>query len=139
MAHLVFVDPRFTFNGTDLSDHITEEGLTVSTTAVEDVAGGDTVETFMAGLRKFGCTISGYHDHAVGEVDATIFPTWLARSAVAITIGADKTNARSTSNPEYDFSAFVMDYNPLAGRIGEAHKFSLTLSPTTDLTRNVTP
>lgn len=139
MAHIVFLDPRFTFNAVDLADHITEEGLTLSTDAVPDVAGGDTVETFMAGLRKTGCKLSGYHDHAVGEVDATIYPIWAARSAVAIAIGADKTSAISTSNPEYQFSAFVMDYNPLAGRIGEAHKFELTLALTTDVTRDVTP
>mgnify|MGYP001601221371 CR=1 FL=1 len=139
MAHAVFMDPRFTFNAVDLSDHITDEGLGVSTTPVEDVAGGDTFVAYMAGLRKFGGTISGYQDYAASEVDATIFAAWLARSAVAITMGPDKTAAISTGNPEYQFTAFVAEYQPMQGRIGEASKFSLTLSPTTDLTRAVTP
>jgi hypothetical protein len=139
MAHAVFLDPRFVFNSVDLSDHVTDEGLSVSTTPVSDVAGGDTFEAFMAGLRKFGGTVSGYQDYAAGEVDATIFAAWLARSAVAVTMGPDKTSAISTSNPEYQFSAFVAEYQPIQGRIGEASKFSLTLSPTTDLTRDVTP
>lgn len=139
MAHIVFLDPRFYIDGADLADHVTEESLTLSTDAVSDVAGGDTIETFMAGIRKAGCKISGYHDHAVGEIDATIFPLWSGRTAAAFRIGADKTSAISTSNPEYQFSAIVMDYNPLAGRIGEAHKFELTLALTTDVTRDVTP
>jgi hypothetical protein len=139
MPHLVLVDPRFTFDGHDLADHVRELTLTVSTDQVEDVAGGDTVTTFMAGLRKFGGTISGLQDYAANEVDSYVMTAWLARSAVAITIGADKTNARSTSNPEYDFTAFVAEYNPLAARMGEACPFSLTVAPTTDLTRNVTP
>lgn len=139
MAHLVLVDPRFTFNTVDLSDHVRELTLTVSTDQVEDVAGGDTVTTFLAGLRKFGGSISGFQDYAAGEVDATIMTAWAARSAVAITLGPDKTNAISTSNPEYQFSAFVAEYNPLGARMGEACPFSLTVAPTTDLTRDVTP
>ena len=139
MAHTVLIDPRFTFNGVDLADHVTELSLAVNTDKVEDVAGGDTMVAFLAALRRFGGRVSGLQDHAAGEVDATIFAAWAARSAVAITMGPDKTAAISTSNPEYQYSGFVEEYSPLDGRIGETMKFALTIAPTTDLTRDVTP
>ena len=69
MAHIVLMDPRFTFNAIDLSDHVTSLELTVGTNQVEDIAGGDTVETFLAALRKFGGTVEGYQDHAASECE----------------------------------------------------------------------
>jgi len=139
MAHSVLIDPRFTFNAVDLADHVQMLDLNVHTDQIEDVAGGDTFAAFMAGIRRFGATIEGMADHAVGEVDATIFAAWAARSAVAIALGADRTAAISTSNPEYQFTAFVAEYTPLQHRMNEAAKFRLTVAPTTDLVRDVTP
>lgn len=138
MAHTVLYDPRFTFNTVDLSDHVSEMELEVSTDQLEDIAGGDTVVTFLAGLRRFGGTISGMGDYAAGEVDATIMTAWSARSAVAVTLGPDKTSAISTSNPEYQFSGFVAEYRPSL-RMNTENRWTLRIAPTTDLTRDVTP
>lgn len=141
MAHSVLVDPLFVFNSVDLSDHVKSANLALSTAALDNTSGSATaVELFLAGLRSAKFSMRLFQDYASGEVDATLYAAWAARTAYAVRLSADKTSAISTSNPEYQFSAFITEYTgPINGGIGEVNFCDVTFALTTDITRDVTP
>lgn len=127
MAEQVFTNPHLTINSVDLSDHVRELRFRYSGELRDVTAGGAVNRVMLAGLTDWEVTVEFNQDYAASKVDATLF-SLVGAAAFAIAFRPVDT-AIAATNPEYQVTAVVADYDPLSGRIGDELTASLTLRP----------
>ncbi len=140
MAKFVLKNPVITVNAVDLSDHFSEVTIETEREEVDVTAFGATHKEMLAGLGDATITGSVFQDFAAGEVDATLWP--LSTTDTPFTVAVKPTNAAiSATNPEYQMSALLYAYSPIAGSVGEASATEVTFrnASSTGLVRDVTP
>lgn len=139
MAEQVFTNPHLTINGVDLSDHVRELRFRYSAELRDITAGGAVNRVMLAGLTDWEVTAEFNQDFATGEVDATLF-SLVGAAAFSIAFRPD-AGAIAATNPEYQATAVLADYQPLGGRIGDEHVTTCTLRPgaNTAPVRDTTP
>jgi hypothetical protein len=136
MAKLVLTNAKVTIAGTDLSDHIASISLATQYDLVETTQFGQTSKQFVAGLAANTITFEFYQDFQAGSVESIIFP--LLGTATTCTIRPIDA-ARSTSNPQYDFSVLIAEWTPLSAAVGELTTASVTWPISGDITKTTTP
>lgn len=137
MAVFVFTDGYATVNAVDLSDHIKQIRLSYTAELQDDTAMADTARSRIAGLLDVSCEIDFEQDFASGKVDATLFPL-IGAAAFAVAVRAD-SGAIAATNPEFQFSAVLESYQPVAGPVGALAMTTAVLRGTTAITRDTTP
>lgn len=75
-----------------------------------------------------------FQDYAAGGVDATLFPLVGQTSPVRFVVTTAPTV--DANSPQYSGAAFIMDYSPISGSVGEAAPLSLKVTGIGPLTRN---
>jgi hypothetical protein len=141
MAHFVFTNGYFSWNAVVLSDHVREVHLRTIGDFVEDVTMGSIIKKRMFAIGDWELEIVMSQDFAASEVDATLSPdigppplarAWAARG---------DAGAISTTNPEYQGTGFIQNYEPINGAFGEVLGTRITVVPSTNvaLVRDVTP
>jgi 5,10-methylene-tetrahydrofolate dehydrogenase/methenyl tetrahydrofolate cyclohydrolase len=130
VAKYVLKDASITVAGVDLSDHFTSVTIDTSTEDV-DVTGFSSASyrEFATGFKD--ATISGdvLQDHAVGEVDATLWPLGPGNvGGTTFAVVVKPTSAAvGTTNPSYTLpQAALFEYSPIAGGLGDASSTSVT-------------
>lgn len=119
MAKIVLKDCSITIDAVDLSDHISS--VTIETTFDEvDVTGfGSTYKEILQGLGDATITLAVFQDFDAASVDATLWP--LSQSGEGFVVVVKPTSAAvSATNPSYTMTGVLLNYNPIAGAIGEA-------------------
>jgi hypothetical protein len=140
MAKFVLKTPVVTINAVDLSDHISEVTIETTRDEVDVTAFGAANKETLAGLGDATITMQAFQDFAAGEIDATLWP--LSTSDTPFTVAVKPTNAAiSATNPEYQMSALLFSYSPIAGGVGEASTTEITFRNASQvgLVRDVTP
>lgn len=123
MAIFVLTDAMVIVNGVTLSDHANSVTVEDTRDAVDITAFGATSKATTKGLGDASITIDFFQDFAAGKVHATLQP--LIASTTPVTVEVRPTSAaRSATNPAAVLSALLMNYNALAGGVGEASKIS---------------
>ncbi len=140
MAKYVLLDPVITINGVDLTDHASSATIEGTADEVDLTAFQSDYREFAQGLKDATITVSFFQDFAAAEVDATLQPLFAAGSTFAVAIKADNA-AISATNPEYQMTARMFSYSPIAGAVGEASTTDVTFrnASQTGLVRDVTP
>jgi hypothetical protein len=125
-------DYKITVGTTVLSDDIASVTLDITADEVETTAFGSSYRTRIGGLKDASVSLDFHQDFGAGSVDALLFP--LLGSTVAVKI-APTSGTITATNPEYQFSALVTQYQPFAGAVGDLATLSVTWPVSGEVTR----
>lgn len=126
MATFVATDYSVTINSVDLSDHVRSVTLDYSAETQDDTAMGDSTRSNAGGLKNWTLTVEFLQDYAASEVDATLFS--IVGTAVNWHV-VPTSGAVSATNPKFNASGLVQDYNPQAGSVGDIAVAQVTIVP----------
>jgi len=137
LAKFYAQDYKVTVGTTVLSDSIASVTLDITSDEIETTAFGTAgYRTRIGGLKDASVSLDFHQDFGAGSVDALLFP--LMGSTVAVKI-APTSGTISATNPEYQFTALVTQYQPFAGAVGDLATLSVTWPVSGEITRDVTP
>lgn len=114
-----------TVNGVDLSNHASSVTINTEYDDVDVTSFGATFKEHAKGMGDGSIEVDFFQDFAAASVDATLWPISQASTTVPVTVKADSV-AVSPTNPLYTMQAYMMNYSPLAGSVGEASTTSVT-------------
>lgn len=140
MAKTIYDNAVVTVNGVNLSTYCHNVEIT-STRPSYDVSGmGAPYVEYILGKPDAQITLTFWQDHAAGTVDATLFPLSSTDTPFAISIRVENA-AISTSNPEFQMTCLLPEYQPMAGGVDAPAETTVTFlnGATTGLVRDVTP
>ncbi len=132
MAKFYAQDYKITVGTAVLSSSLASVTLDITSDEVETTAFGSTYRTRIGGLKDASVSLDFHQDFGAGAVDALLFP--LLGSTVAVKISPLST-ATSATNPEYQFTALVTQYQPFAGAVGDLATLSVTWPVSGEVTR----
>lgn len=118
MAKLVLKDCVITVNGADLSDHVSSVEISLKKDAIDttNFSGGGREQ--IAGLKSDEFTVNFQQDFDAAEVDAILYPLWNGETEFVVTV-KPRAAAVSVSNPLYSGTCILLEYQPLAGKVGD--------------------
>jgi hypothetical protein len=123
MAVSVLTDAMVIVNGVTLSDHANSVTINDTRDSVDITAFGATNKAVTKGLGDASISVDFFQDFAAGKTHATLQP--LVGSSTGVVIEVRPTSgARSATNPAAVLTGLLMNYNMLAGGIGEASTIS---------------
>lgn len=123
MAIFTLTDATVIVNGVTLSDHANNVTVEDTRDSVDITAFGATSKATTKGLGDANITVNFFQDFAAGKIHATLQPLIASTTPVTIEVRATSA-ARSATNPAALMSGLLMNYNMLAGGIGEASQIS---------------
>lgn len=126
------LDAKLVLNSVNLSGWVTKSSCKPKADGMESQAMGATYKSRTGGLKDYDWNIEFNEDFAAGGPDATIFP--LLGTAVAITLKAT-SSANAATNPEYQGNAFISEWDPIDGGVGDLAKASVSWPGSGTLTR----
>lgn len=143
MAHFVFSDGFFEWNSVDLSDHVKEVRLTYTVDFVEEQRMGSTTRVRHPVIKDWRIEVMFYQDYAASEVDATLSADILSAPPTSRTWKArpDKSDAVGATNPNYQATGYISEYEPINGQFGELLGTRVVIVPggsAPDLVRSAT-
>lgn len=118
MAKLVLRDCVITINGVDFSDHVSQVEVSLKKASVDttNFSGGGKEQ--IAGLKDDEFTVSFQQDFAAASVDATLFNLYNTEVEFPVTV-KPRAAAVSAANPLYSATCILLEYQPLAGKVGD--------------------
>ena len=129
-------DYKITVGTTVISDDVASVTLDITADEVETTAFGSTYRSRIGGLKDASVSLDFHQDFGAGAVDALLFP--LLGSTVAVKI-APTSGTVTATNPEYQFTALVTQYQPFAGAVGDLATLSVTWPVSGEVTRATAP
>jgi hypothetical protein len=136
MAKFFAKDYKITVGTTVISDDVASVTLDITSDEVETTAFGSTYRSRIGGLKDASVSLDFHQDFGAASVDAILFP--LLGSTVAVKI-APTTGTVTATNPEYQFTALVTQYQPFAGAVGDLATLSVTWPVSGEVTRATAP
>jgi hypothetical protein len=127
MAKYIIDDPVVTIDGDDHSDHFSSVTIEAEFERVSVTAFGADFNEYLSGLGEATITLEAYQDHATNELDQNMWPIFVNKNAVEITVRPTSA-AVSSQNPEYSMTGVLTTYAPIAGAKGEASTTTLTFA-----------
>ena len=124
-------------NAVDLSNRVESVTLDLSKDDIDVTAMGDGGHTHVGGLENSKLTVNFWQDVAASSVDATLLPVFQAGTAVAFKLTAGGTTV-SSSNPVYSGSVVLVDYQPIAGKVGDGLQASVSFVVSGTVTEGTT-
>lgn len=117
-----------TVNAVDLSDHVREITIDMSSEDLDATAMGALSKAHVQGLRDDKIEITFLQDYAAAKVDATLAP--LVGSSTPFTVACKPSSAAtSSSNPSYTLSSLLFEYTPIDASVGEISMPKVTFLP----------
>jgi hypothetical protein len=127
MAKIILTDARVEVNGVNLSSNVQSVSVETTRDQVEVTAMGAANKVYAPGLGDATITVTFFADYAAGSTDATLSP--LAGTSTPFTVKVRPTSgAITTTNPEYQLTALMYGYTPLAGSVGDASTTDVTFA-----------
>lgn len=128
MAIHVLTDVSVSFNSVDLSDHVRSVTVSMSSEDVDITAMGADSRAHAPGLRDDRVEIEWLQDYATSKVDQTL-STYVGNATGATLLVKPVNTTVSSTNPSYSMTAILLDYQPIAGTVGEANTVTTTFLP----------
>lgn len=140
MARYVVNNAIVTVNGVNLSSRCHAVEISHTRPSYDVTAMQAPYVEYVLGRPDAQVTLTFWQDHTLGSVDATLFPLANTDTPFAISIRVDNS-AISTSNPEYQMTALLPEYQPVAGGTDGPSETTCTFlnASSTGLVRDVTP
>lgn len=120
MPKHVLTDARVEINGVNLSTFARSVTISTPRDQVETTAMGQTAKSYAPGLKDATVEVEYYQGYGAAEVDAVHDPLSSSTTPFTVKIRAT-TGAITTTNPEWQMSALLYDYSPMAGSVGDAN------------------
>jgi hypothetical protein len=118
MAKLVLKDCFIDVNGTNFSDHVSSVTVNLSKDEIETTNFSGSGRERVAGLKDDSFEVNFQQDFAASEVDAVLYPLW--NNETEFTVKVRPTSAIvGVANPEYSATCILLEYQPLAGDVGD--------------------
>jgi hypothetical protein len=127
MAKYIIDDPVVTIDGDDHSSHFSSVTIEAEFERVSVTAFGADFNEYLSGLGEATITLEAYQDHATNELDQNMWPIFINKNAVEVTVKPTSA-AVSSQNPEYSMTGVLTTYAPIAGAKGEASTTTLTFA-----------
>jgi len=123
MASIVLTNAKVMVNGVDMSTLVNGVTIEYKADIQEDTAMGDTSRSRLPGLKDWSVKLELNQDFAASQTDALLFPLV---GAAGVTIAIKAVNAAtSATNPEYQGTAILDGYSPIAGSVGDKASVSV--------------
>lgn len=122
MGKFVLKDAYVEVDGTDLSNMASSVTVGQPADEVEATGFGSDYREFLQGLKDGTITVAFFQDFAPGSVHDTLNPVYQSGATFPLVIRPTSA-AVGTTNPEFQMTARLFDYTPLAGGVGEAATF----------------
>lgn len=113
-------------NSIEVSDHVTEVEVNMSADDVDVTAMGAGGHQRLAGIRDDSFKLTVLSDFSASSIDQTIWPLFNGSSLFLVEVWANGTTSSAT-NPKYSGTCILTEYDPIAGKIGDAATTPLTL------------
>jgi hypothetical protein len=125
-------DNRIEVNSVVLSTFVTKVSFNLSADELETTAMGATWRARIGGLKDGQAQIEFNQDFGAAGPDVTLF----SLLGTVVTFKLRPTSGTiTTTNPEYQLSVLVSQYNPIDNGVGEKGSFSVTWPTTGTITR----
>jgi UTP:GlnB (protein PII) uridylyltransferase len=118
MAKVVLRDCYIEVDGNPLSSHVSSVEIELKKDEINTTNFGGDGRERAAGLKDDMFTITFQQDYSAGSVDAILYPLWDLETEFTVKVRPTSA-ATSASNPEYSATCILLDYQPLAGKVGE--------------------
>jgi hypothetical protein len=125
MAKFVMKNCSVVVNGVDFTDHVSSVEVSLSKDDVETTSFSGSGRERVAGLRNEKFTVNFQQDFDAGEVDATLWPLYNNETEFTVAI-KPTASATSSTNPQYSATCVLLEYQPLAGKVGDLSETSVT-------------
>lgn len=125
MAKLVLRDCFISVDGVDLSDHTSSVTVTMEKDEIETTAFTGQGRERVHGLNNDSFELNLQQDFDAASVDETLFPLWDQETEFQVVVRPTSA-AASATNPEYEGTCILLNYQPLAGAVGELSETSIT-------------
>ena len=133
MATLVLTDAFFSWDGTDLSDHVRTVTLNYEADLLDDTAMGDTTRSRKGGLFNWTCDIEFYSDEASSKVQQTFFSD--VGAVKTLIVRGDNSGGVGVTNPNYTGSGILGSIPLVSGSVGEMQMAPVHIESAGALTR----
>jgi hypothetical protein len=127
MAKYIIDDPVVTIDGDDFSDHFSSCEIEAEFERVSVTAFGADFNEYLSGLGEATMTFEAFQDHATGELDQNMWPIFINKTPVVVTV-RPTGSAVSSQNPKYTMTGVLSTYAPISGAKGEASTTTLTFN-----------
>lgn len=136
MGKLILKDAFIEIDGVDLSDRATQVTIDTPTDDVDLTTFGSDYHEHGQGLKDATITVTFIQDLDAGQVDATLWPLHESGDTFPVVVRANSAVA-AAGNPEWQMTAILLNYSPIAGSVGEASTtdVSFTNASQTGVTR----
>lgn len=125
MAKLVLRNCYIEVDGTDFSDHVSSVTIQLEKDEIETTNFGGDGRERVAGLKDDSFEVNFQQDYASGSVDAVLYPLWDQETEFTVKV-RPTSDAVSVNNPEYSATCILLEYQPLAGDVGDLSETEVT-------------
>lgn len=125
MAKLVLRDCFVEVDGTDFSDHVSSVTINLNKDEVESTAFTGQGRERVAGLNDDSFELNFQQDFDADSVDSVLYPLWADETEFDVVV-RPTSGGVSETNPEYSGTSILLNYQPLAGSVGELSETSVT-------------
>lgn len=136
MAAQAFKKAFLSINGVDLSQQIRSATLNYSAEPLDKTSIFDDTRSRIGGLKDWSFDLEFYGSYDAGLTDATLFP--LVGSSTFTVLFRPSTTAASSTNPQYQGTGYLENYNPVQGAVGELIMTPVRVLAASDLLRITT-
>lgn len=118
MAKIVLRDCFIEIDGHDFSDHVSSVEVSLKKAGVDttNFSGGGKEQ--VAGLKDDEFTVNLQQDFDAFSVDAALYPLYDSEDEFVVKV-RPHAGAASPTNPEYSATCILLEYQPLAGKVGD--------------------
>jgi hypothetical protein len=127
MAKLVLRDCYVVVNGYNASDHVSSCEINMSKDEVETTNFSGSGRERVHGLQDNSFTVTFQQDFDPGKVDAVLFPLWDTEAEFTVEI-RPRSGSVSATNPKYTGTCILLEYQPLAGDVGDLSETEVTFN-----------
>src|SRR5690606_37711709 len=127
MAKFVLTEVTTEVDGVDLSEYINSVEVSMKYDDLDSTnfSGGGREHTH--GLRDDEIVLNVFQSFGVGEVDAVLWPLFLSKEEFTVTV-KPTSGAISATNPGYTATCILLEYQPIAGKVGELSESKIKIA-----------
>lgn len=125
MAKLVLRDCYIEINGVDFSSHTSSVEIQLTKDEVETTNFGGAGRERVHGLKDDSFTINFQQDFDASSVDDTLYPLYDGETEFQVVV-RPRASAVASTNPEYEGTCILLEYQPLSGDVGSLSETSVT-------------
>lgn len=125
MSKIVLKNCYIDVDGVNFSSHTSEVEINLTKDEIETTNFGGEGRERAHGLKDDSFVINFQQDFDAASVDATLYPLWDEETEFTVTV-RPTSQPVSETNPEYTATCILLEYQPLAGSVGELSETSVT-------------